>query len=172
MTKEETQKYIVSGNEKQYLFMTRDFSIRPGKNRRIREQKGVFQVSIGESRFEGAVIHKKQNKYTVKVNGNTYHFLIDREESFLRKAALSAIRGKDLRYELKSPMPGKIIEVFVTKGAQVKKGEPLLILEAMKMQNQVLSSENAKVTEVHIKKNDTVLRDQVLIEMELTVEKK
>jgi len=169
MTKETNPKYILSNNGKQYLFNTQDFTIKPGRNRKIsRDNRDGYQVRIGKNQFEGRIIHKKQNKYMVKVNGNTYHFLIDREESFHRKAALTATRGEERVYTLKSPMPGKICEVFVSKGALVKKGEPLLILEAMKMQNQLLASEEAKILEVCVKKDDTVLGDQVLIDLEIS----
>ena len=168
MTKEADQRYILSNNEKQYLFKTRDFRIKSDRDRKISSDKrDEYQVWIGEERFEGRIIHKKQNKYTVRINGNTYHFTIDREESFFRKATLAAIRGEDRTFVLKSPMPGKICDVFATKGALVKKGEPLLILEAMKMQNQLLASGDAKVTGVHVKKNDTVLADQLLIDLEI-----
>jgi biotin carboxyl carrier protein len=168
MNRETDQKYILSANGKQYLFNTRDFRIKSGRNRKIsRDKRDDYQVRIGEERFEGQVIHKKQNKYTVRINGNTYHFTIDREESFFRKATLAAMRGEDRTFVLKSPMPGKICEVFVSKGSLVKKGEPLLILEAMKMQNQLLAAGDAKVVSVHVKKNDTVLGDQVLIDMEI-----
>ena len=63
-------------------------------------------------------------------------------------------------------MPGKICEIFVSKGSEVKQGEPILILEAMKMQNQILASGNARVVKVHIKKNDNVLSNQLLVDME------
>jgi len=167
MQKETWQNYIISGSEKKFRFNSQDFKLKPGKKRKIsRNKEGGYRVDIDKNLFEGEVLHRKQNKYTVKVNGNTYQFLIDREESFKRKAALAASRGEDRVYTLKSPMPGKIREIFVSKGSEVKKGEPLLILEAMKMQNQVLASEDAKVVGIHIKKDDTVLRDQILVELE------
>lgn len=167
MAKESEQKYILSGTEKKYAFTTADFKIKPGPKRKIeKNKKGFYKVAIDKNIFTGEIMHKRQNKYTVKINGNIYHFMIDREEAFLRKAALAAVNGLERGYSLKSPMPGKVRDVFVSKGATVKKGEALLILEAMKMQNQVLASEDAKIAAVHVKPDDTVLGGQVLIDLE------
>ncbi|MEL7587752.1 MAG: acetyl-CoA carboxylase biotin carboxyl carrier protein subunit [Prolixibacteraceae bacterium] len=170
MEKEPEQKYIVSGAEKKFAFNVHNFKIKPFAKRKMeRNKQGIYKISVEKTVFTGDVIHKKQNKYSVKINGNTYHFLIDREEVFLRKAAMASVNGLERGYSLKSPMPGKVRDVFVSKGKIVKKGEALLILEAMKMQNQVLASEDAKVVAVHVKPDDTVLGGQVLIDLERMV---
>ena len=57
---------------------------------------------------------------------------------------------------VKAPMPGKILSVAVSAGQQVKKGETLLILEAMKMQNEIAAPHDATVTEVRVSANQTV----------------
>ncbi|MGV8137669.1 MAG: biotin/lipoyl-containing protein [Mangrovibacterium sp.] len=167
MEKESERNYIVSGAEKKFAFNVHNYKIKPLARRKIeRNKQGIYKVTVEKTVFTGGVVHKRQNKYSVKVNGNTYHFLIDREEVFLRKAAMASVNGLDRGYSLKSPMPGKVRDVFVSKGANVKKGEALLILEAMKMQNQVLASEDARIVAVHVKSDDTVLGGQVLIDLE------
>ena len=160
------QKYIVSCDKK-YRFNTIDFAIAKRKGRTIKKDStGKYVVQIDEQIYSGELVQRKQNKYTIEINGNQYDFVIDTETSYKRKVARAAELGKTGAFHLKSPMPGKICEVFVTKGSSVKKGEPLLILEAMKMQNQVLASVDAIVTAVHVKKNDTVFSEQVLLELE------
>ena len=62
-----------------------------------------------------------------------------------------------------APMPGKIIAIKVSKGQQVKKGDTVIILEAMKMEQEIKSSINGKVTEIPISENDTVKKDQPLV---------
>ena len=57
---------------------------------------------------------------------------------------------------VKAPMPGKILSVAVSAGQAVKKGETLLILEAMKMQNEIAAPHDATVTEVRVSANQTV----------------
>ncbi len=61
------------------------------------------------------------------------------------------------------PMPGRIIEVLVEAGASVEAGDPLLILEAMKMQNEIPAPARGTVKEVRVKEGDSVLADDVLL---------
>jgi biotin carboxyl carrier protein len=68
---------------------------------------------------------------------------------------------------LKAPMPGKIIDVLVREGSSVLRGEPLVILEAMKMQNEILSPVNGKVIIVSAKAGVNVMKDDVLIEIKI-----
>ena len=57
---------------------------------------------------------------------------------------------------VKAPMPGKILSIAVSAGQKVKKGETLLILEAMKMQNEIAAPHDATVAEVRVAANQTV----------------
>ena len=62
-----------------------------------------------------------------------------------------------------SPMPGKIIGIKVKKGQQVKKGDVLLILEAMKMEQEIKSSLEGTVSDIPVAEGDTVKKEQALI---------
>ncbi len=66
-------------------------------------------------------------------------------------------------YDIKSPMPGRVISVFVKKGDFVKKHQPLLILEAMKMEMTIKSNKDAVISEVNIEKNSLVQQNDLLI---------
>ena len=68
--------------------------------------------------------------------------------------------------ELKSGMPGKIIEIFVKPGDVVKANKPLLIMEAMKMENEMRSSRDVKIKDVCVKQGDSVETGAVLIKFE------
>ncbi len=63
-------------------------------------------------------------------------------------------------------MPGKIIRVMVEVGQQVKEGEPVCVLEAMKMENELNARQDGTVQAVHVKPGDDVEKDQVLVEIE------
>ena len=165
MKNEKVEKYIVSGSKK-HRFTALDFLVRKKKDYQIKAHgKDEYQVKCGKITLNGSLSGKKQNRYTVELNGNKYSFSIDREETFKRKSALKRTLGEDNSFELKAPMPGKICEIFVSEGVKVRKGEPLLILEAMKMQNQVLASHDAEVVQILVKKDEIVLGDQILLEM-------
>ncbi len=64
-------------------------------------------------------------------------------------------------------MPGKIIDVLVREGATVLRGEPVVILEAMKMQNEILAPVNGTVVKVSAKANTNVMKDDLLVEIKL-----
>ena len=64
-------------------------------------------------------------------------------------------------------MPGKIIDVLVREGSTILRGEPLVILEAMKMQNELISPANGTIEKVHAKPNTNVMKDDLLIEIKL-----
>lgn len=63
-------------------------------------------------------------------------------------------------------MPGKIVRVMVEPGQQVEEGEPVCVLEAMKMENELHARQGGVVCAVHVKPGDDVEKDQVLVEME------
>lgn len=68
--------------------------------------------------------------------------------------------------ELKSGMPGKIIEIFAKEGEIVKANKPLLIMEAMKMENEMRASRDVKIKEIMVKQGDSVESGAVLIKFE------
>ena len=62
-----------------------------------------------------------------------------------------------------APMPGKIIAIKVSKGQQVNAGDTVLILEAMKMEQEIKSSISGTVSEIPVSEDDTVKKDQPLV---------
>jgi biotin carboxyl carrier protein len=68
--------------------------------------------------------------------------------------------------QLNSGMPGKIVKVMVAKGDEVKQNQPLIIMEAMKMENEMRASHDTKIKEVLVKPGDSVESGQTLITFE------
>jgi biotin carboxyl carrier protein len=66
---------------------------------------------------------------------------------------------------VKAPLPGTILQVFVKEGDLVKSGDKLLIMEAMKMENNITADTEGKVTAVKVKQGDAVLEGDVLVEI-------
>ena len=66
---------------------------------------------------------------------------------------------------VKAPMPGNILDVKVSAGASVKAGDVLVILEAMKMENEILAPQDGTVASVNVNKGDTVNSGDVLVSM-------
>lgn len=65
--------------------------------------------------------------------------------------------------ELRAPISGRIIEVLVKAGDDIKKGQQIVVLEAMKMQNHIYSPTTAKISELRVKEGQTVKTGEVLV---------
>jgi biotin carboxyl carrier protein len=113
------------------------------------------------------IVRSSQNKYEILFNDISYTFTVETPFSLKRMKVLSSKRGKIEREYIKAPMPGKIIDVLVREGSTVVKGEPVVILEAMKMQNELLSPVNGTVVKVTAKSNTNVMKDDLLVEIKL-----
>ena len=112
------------------------------------------------------VIEKNQNKYTVMVNGVWHSFSVETPISLKRKRFLEQQDDSSSVVLIEAPMPGKIINILVEAGGEVKEGEPIIILEAMKMQNEILSHVTGVVQSVGVKKGDSVMKDDLMIEIQ------
>ncbi len=111
------------------------------------------------------VIEKKQNRYTIMVNSVWHSFTVETPVSLKRKRFLEKQGDASSSVSIEAPMPGKIIDILVEENGEVKEGEPIIILEAMKMQNEITSHISGIVQSVSVKKNELVMKDDVLIEI-------
>ena len=114
-------------------------------------------------------------KYKVNVNGNWYEIALElvdendiktsaapaekKEEAPVQAAPVQASAGAE---NILSPMPGTILDVKVSAGAAVKKGDILVILEAMKMEINIESPKDGVIKEILVNQGDTVDSNQVL----------
>lgn len=80
-------------------------------------------------------------------------------------AAPKAAAGAAGAVAVKAPMPGNILDVKVAAGASVKAGDVLVILEAMKMENEIVAPQDGTVASINVNKGDTVNSGDVLVSM-------
>jgi biotin carboxyl carrier protein len=113
------------------------------------------------------VVRSRQNKYEILFNDISYTFTVETPFSLQRMKVLSAGKGKVEQETVKAPMPGKIIDVLVREGSTVLRGEPVVILEAMKMQNEIQAPVNGRIIAVHAKANQNVMKDDILVEIKV-----
>lgn len=111
------------------------------------------------------VVRSRQNRYEILFNDISYTFTIETPFGYKRMRVLSRQKGRKEKELVKSPMPGKIVDVLAREGNQVLKGEPVVILEAMKMQNEIQSPVNGTVIKINTKPGVTVNKDDVLVEI-------
>jgi biotin carboxyl carrier protein len=99
----------------------------------------------------------------IKVNGNTYAVSAqDQFDLLLDQLGMSSKDASKIS-EIKAPMPGLVLKVFVTEGDEVKKGDNLFILEAMKMENIIKAPADVVIKTSKIKAGDKVEKGQVLM---------
>ncbi|MEO6631711.1 MAG: biotin/lipoyl-containing protein [Mucilaginibacter sp.] len=99
----------------------------------------------------------------IKVNNNIYNVTAkDQFDILLDKLGLSSLNAAKVS-EIKAPMPGMVLKVFVNEGMEIKKGDNLFVLEAMKMENIIKAPADVTVKSVKIKPGDKVEKGQVLM---------
>lgn len=104
----------------------------------------------------------QDTEYTVFTRNSFRTIKIFNDEMLLHES-LKKGGGFGTDNQLKSGMPGKIIEIFVKEGDEVKAGKPLLIMEAMKMENEMRASGDVKIKQICVKQGDSVESGAVLI---------
>ena len=109
----------------------------------------------------------KDTDYTVFTR-NSYRTVSIFNDEMLLHESLKRGGGIGGDSELRAGMPGKIIEIFVKAGDQVKANKPLLIMEAMKMENEMRSPDDVVIKEICVKQGDSIDTGQVLIKFEKT----
>lgn len=107
-----------------------------------------------------------KRQYQVKINANTYKVTISNELDLLIEEMGLSLGNAQLLNDIKAPMPGLILEVNVAEGSEVKEGDYLVVLEAMKMENTLSAPRDGVVKAISVEKGDTVEKNQLLIEME------
>jgi biotin carboxyl carrier protein len=134
---------------------------------KLREDpKGFSYIVWKNKKYQLDVIEKNQNRYTIMVNGVWYSFSVETPISLKRKRFLEQQGNTSALVAIEAPMPGKIIDIMVEEGAEVKEGDAIIILEAMKMQNEISSHVNGTIKSVSVRQNESVMKDDVLIEIQ------
>jgi biotin carboxyl carrier protein len=132
----------------------------------FREHKNILQLIRGNKTFDVLLlkVNHKEKTFTVKVNGNKYEVALrDKYDELLTRLGFDLASEKKVN-NVKAPMPGLVLSVLVDVGNQVRKGDALVVLEAMKMENILKSPADGMIKKVSVKKGTAVEKNQVLIE--------
>ena len=118
--------------------------------------------------------------YTITVNGNVYDVTVEEGTGSTAGAAKAATpkaaapkaapkaaapAGAQGAVKVNAPMPGKILKVNVDAGTAVKKGDVLLVLEAMKMENEIVAPHDGAVKAISVDKGQNVNPGEILLKM-------
>lgn len=117
-----------------------------------------FKVNLIKSDFS-------KRAYLIEVNSNKYDVkILNSIDETIKKIGLSIGKSKKSN-DIIAPMPGLILSVNIKENQEVKEGEILLILEAMKMENAIESPKNGIVKSINIKVGNTVAKGALMIEL-------
>jgi biotin carboxyl carrier protein len=136
-----------------------------------------FKFTIRGHNYEVEVNSLEDNVARVEVNGTKYKVEIHSEKKTSKTPTLvrkEVPRAKDAHkikkdakiQMIKAPLPGIIMQVKVNEGDEVKRGTTLLIYEAMKMENKLVSEKEGVVRSVKVSNGDSILQGDVLLEIE------
>lgn len=164
-------KVIVDGKENR-------ITVDPGNGRGILNDKEfnleiiedapyVYHVGWNGKQYNIQVLPGDDDVHLkIRVNGNTFKVeIIDKFDELLKELGMEILNVSKVK-EIKSPMPGLVLEINVKAGASVLKGDPLLILEAMKMENVIKSPVDGVISEVFVNPSEAVEKNAVLLSFE------
>ncbi len=129
---------------------------------------GVYHILKENRSFTARILTSDFNKkrYAVQVNNSIYQIdLVNELDVLIDKMGFTSGSSKQVK-NIKAPMPGLILDILVDHGSEVKEGDSILILEAMKMENIIASPRDGVIKTVASIKGDAIEKGQLLIEFE------
>jgi biotin carboxyl carrier protein len=154
LDKKDNTKATINGNQK-----TVDI---------IEVSKGSFSIIKDYKSYNAEVLHfdALEKKMDIRVNGNRYQIDVkDQFDELLQELGMDNLASAKIK-DVKAPMPGLVLDILVSPGQTIAKDEPILILEAMKMENVLKSPTDGVIKSIAAIKSAAVEKNQVLISFE------
>jgi len=157
--KVDDQEFVIEvGHEDQIIVNDEpyeiDFQQMPGS--------GVTSLIIDNHSLE-AVVEEKDGVWQVLIRGDLYEVKVDDDRSRRLASARGDLAAADGEVVVRSPMPGIVIAVSVSEGQNVSKGDKVVILESMKMENELRAPRDGIISHIRIEVGASVDKDQVLV---------
>jgi len=122
----------------------------------------VFSVILDGKSYE-SFISESDEGWQVLMRGRQYQVLVEDEREKRLRAAAGGGVAEGGEFNLKAPMPGLVVAIPVAEGQEIKKGQVLIILESMKMQNELKSPKDGIVERIRVKAGESVEQKQALL---------
>jgi len=122
----------------------------------------VFSLLIDGKSYE-AYVYPDDDQWEVLLQGLLYPVIVEDEREKRLRSSFGSGPSISGEYYLKAPMPGLVISILVEDGSEVAQGDVLVILESMKMQNELTSPRDGVISRVRVKQGDNVERKQTLL---------
>jgi acetyl/propionyl-CoA carboxylase alpha subunit len=161
-------RYVTTVGEHEYLIEIID-------EHQVSVDGVIYQVDFGEvseqtvyslladNRSYEAFVYPSEEGWQVLLLGTQYELTVEDEREKRLRASLGGGIPENVDFHLKAPMPGLVVAVPVSDGQEVAKGDVLVVLESMKMQNELKSPRAGKISRMRVKPGDSVeLRETLL----------
>ena len=122
----------------------------------------VFSLILDGRSYE-SFVYPGEEDWQVLLRGRQYQVKVEDEREKRLRAAAGGGVAETGEYHMKAPMPGLVISVPVSEGQDIEKGQVLVILESMKMQNELKSPRAGKIGRVRVKPGESVEQKQTLL---------
>jgi 3-methylcrotonyl-CoA carboxylase alpha subunit len=150
--------YLKYNHGKQYIFETEDKELEVTL---YEAEKNLVYLNYNGKACKAWLSLTKKGMYYITVNGATFLY---KRNDLLDTTEVSASAGAgDNGRNLFAPMPGKVIKIHVEEGEEVKRGTILLVVEAMKMENNIVAAYDAVVEKLNVSEGDMVDTDIQLV---------
>jgi len=134
----------------------------------IEVKKNTFHIIKNNKSYNVEILSAnfEEKLFFIKVNGLKYKLNVkDKYDELLQSLGMDNLSNKKVS-NLKAPMPGLVLDISTKEGETVKKGDTLLILEAMKMENAIKSPTDGIIKNIAINKGEAVEKNQVILNFE------
>lgn len=122
----------------------------------------VYSFIIDGQSYD-AHVSQEDDQWQVLIHGSLYSAKVEDERDKRLRASLGGSQAEQDEFYLRAPMPGLIVSVPVNEGQRVEKGDVLLVLESMKMQNELKSPRAGSVSRLRVKPGDRVEQKETLL---------
>lgn len=121
---------------------------------------------IVDGRSHESYIYQGEENWQVLLRGRLYPVTVEDEREMRLRAAAGGRVAETGEFHLRAPMPGLVVAVPVTEGQEVKKGEVILILESMKMQNELKAPRDGTIGRIRVRPGESVEQKQTLLSVQ------
>ncbi|MBI5370969.1 MAG: acetyl-CoA carboxylase biotin carboxyl carrier protein subunit [Sphingobacteriales bacterium] len=161
---ETTKTYKVKANDFVFSFDQADIDAADF----IKKSTEDFNIIRGNRSVNARLLESDSvgKKLKLEIDGESFELEIkDELDQMLDSMGFSTASTKHIK-EIKAPMPGLVLDIAVKEGQEVKEGDRILILEAMKMENSIMIQSNAVIKRIAVTPGQAVDKNQVLVELE------
>jgi biotin carboxyl carrier protein len=125
----------------------------------------VYSLLVDGTSSE-AYVYPGEEKWEVLLMGRQFQVMVEDERDKRLRAAAGGSVSEAGEYHLKAPMPGMVVSILVEEGQKIEKGQVLLILESMKMQNELKSPRAGNIGRLRVKAGESVEQRQTLLSVQ------